>query len=105
MNTDLRVAVCTNRSPDAALAALRAQVPSEALAVVVSGREDPAFLSEPRPGLSHARNRALRRAFTRSASRTEAGTVNSASRLVSHSSGHQPSVHSTQSAPVTAIQS
>src|SRR3954463_16178892 len=59
MNTDLRVAVCTNRSPDAALEALRSQVPAEALEVVVSGRPDPAFLSEPRPGLSHARNRAL----------------------------------------------
>ena len=59
MNTDLRVAVCTNRSPDAALEALRSQVPAEALTVVVSGRLDPAFLSEPRPGLSHARNRAL----------------------------------------------
>src|SRR3982751_1535984 len=59
MKTDLRVAVCTNRSPDAALEALRDQVPAEALTVVVSGRTDPAFLSEPRPGLSHARNRAL----------------------------------------------
>src|SRR3954462_3001665 len=59
MKTDLRVAVCTNRSPDAALEALRDQVPPEALTVVVSGREDPAHLSEPRPGLSHARNRAL----------------------------------------------
>src|SRR3954447_9291294 len=59
MKTDLRVAVCTNRSPDAALEALRDQVPAEALTVVVSGREDPAHLSEPRPGLSHARNRAL----------------------------------------------
>src|SRR3954449_4928647 len=59
MNTDLRVAVCTNRSPDAALEALRPQVPADALTVVVSGRDDPAFLSEPRPGLSHARNRAL----------------------------------------------
>src|SRR6476661_3990630 len=62
MNTDLRVAVCTNRSPDAvteALEALRGQVDAESLVVVVSGREDPAFLSEPRPGLSHARNRAL----------------------------------------------
>jgi GT2 family glycosyltransferase len=62
MNTDLRVAVCTNRSPDAvaeALEALRGQVPAEALTVVVSGRRDPEFLSEPRPGLSHARNRAL----------------------------------------------
>src|SRR3954463_12581210 len=59
MNTDLRVAVCTNRSPDATLEALRSQVPAEALTVVVSGRLDPAFLGEPRPGLSHARNRAL----------------------------------------------
>src|SRR5436190_1702484 len=59
MNTDLRVAVCTNRSPDAALEALRSQVPAEALTVVISGRDDPVFLSEPRPGLSHARNRAL----------------------------------------------
>jgi glycosyltransferase involved in cell wall biosynthesis len=59
MKTDLRVAVCTNRSPDAALEALRDQVPAESLTVVVSGREDPAFLSEPRPGLSRARNRAL----------------------------------------------
>src|SRR4051795_1595016 len=59
MNTDLRVAVCTNRSPDADLDALREQVPPKTLEVVVSGRRDPAFLSEPRPGLSHARNRAL----------------------------------------------
>src|SRR3954451_11212858 len=59
MNTDLRVAVCTNRSPDAALEALRAEVPAGALTVVVSGRGDREFLSEPRPGLSHARNRAL----------------------------------------------
>ncbi|MEA2431002.1 MAG: glucosyl-dolichyl phosphate glucuronosyltransferase [Thermoleophilaceae bacterium] len=62
MNTDLRVAVCTNRSPDEvgeALGALRAQVDGEALVVIASGRHDPEFLSEPRPGLSHARNRAL----------------------------------------------
>jgi glycosyltransferase involved in cell wall biosynthesis len=66
MNTDLRVAVCTNRHPDAvaeAMGALRAQVDGEALAVVVSGRRDAGFpglvLSEPRPGLSLARNRAL----------------------------------------------
>jgi glycosyltransferase involved in cell wall biosynthesis len=59
MGTDLRVAVCTNRSPEAALEALTRQVPAEALAVVVSGRDDPVYLSEPRPGLSHARNRAL----------------------------------------------
>src|SRR3954447_10431052 len=59
MNTDLRVAVCTNRSPDAAREPLRSRVPAEALTVVASGRADPVFLSEPRPGLSHARNRAL----------------------------------------------
>src|SRR3954447_7133757 len=59
MKTDLRVAVCTNPPPDAALEALRDEVPAEALTVVVSGRADPMFLSEPRPGLSHARNRAL----------------------------------------------
>ena len=59
MGMDLRVAVCTNRSPDAALEALRSQVPAEALTVVVSGRVDPVCLSEPRPGLSRARNRAL----------------------------------------------
>src|SRR4051795_2224551 len=59
MNTDLRVAVCTNRSPDADLVALRDQVPAEALVVIASGRQDPVFPSEPRPGLSHARNRAL----------------------------------------------
>src|SRR3954453_17702865 len=59
MSTDLRVAVCTNRSPDVALDALRTQVAAEALIVVVSGREHPEFLSEPRPGLSPARNCAL----------------------------------------------
>src|SRR3954468_4218713 len=65
MNTDLRVAVCTNRSPDAvaeALEALRGQVEAESLAVIASGRRD-AFpglvLREARPGLSLARNRAL----------------------------------------------
>ena len=66
MSTDLRVAVCTNRSPDEvgeALEALRRQVDGEALVVIVSGRRDAAMpglvLSEPRPGLSLARNRAL----------------------------------------------
>jgi len=66
MNTDLRVAVCTNRHPDAvaeALGALRGQVGAEALVVVVSGRREADIpglvLSEPRPGLSLARNRAL----------------------------------------------
>jgi GT2 family glycosyltransferase len=73
MNTDTRVAVCTNRPPAAvteALAALREQVDEGALALVTSGLEpaaveahqaafDGPVLSEPRPGLSRARNRAL----------------------------------------------
>src|SRR4051794_4202219 len=73
MNTDIRVAVCTNRSPAAvaeALGALRVQVPSDALALVTSGLAEVevvahqegfpgTVLSEPRPGLSRARNRAL----------------------------------------------
>jgi glycosyltransferase involved in cell wall biosynthesis len=57
------VAVCTSRTPEQAaesIAALRAQVPDGRLAVIASGRE-PATdeIHEPRPGLSHARNRAL----------------------------------------------
>jgi GT2 family glycosyltransferase len=73
MNTDLRVAVCTNRHPDAvaeALEALGGQVGSDALVLVTSGLPAPevdahraAFggtvLAESRPGLSRARNRAL----------------------------------------------
>src|SRR4051794_1907444 len=67
MNTHLRVAVCTNRSPAAvaeSLAALRAQVPEGRLALVLSGVESdgyeaPVVLSEPLAGLSRARNRAL----------------------------------------------
>jgi GT2 family glycosyltransferase len=73
MNTDLRVAVCSNRDPVSvaeSLAALRGQVGGDALALVTSGlsggEEDAhraAFggtvLSEPQPGLSLARNRAL----------------------------------------------
>jgi succinoglycan biosynthesis protein ExoM len=73
MNTDLRVAVCTNRHPDAvaeALGALREQVDGDGLALVTSGLPEAAVaahraafgglvLSEPRPGLSRARNRAL----------------------------------------------
>jgi GT2 family glycosyltransferase len=73
MNTDLRVAVCTNRDPSAvaeSLAALGAQVAPEALILVLSGLSDGdaaahraafdgAVLAEPRPGLSRARNRAL----------------------------------------------
>ena len=59
----LFVAVCTARPPERsaeAIEALRRQVPPERLAVVASGgppREG--ALHEPRPGLSHARNRAL----------------------------------------------
>jgi glycosyltransferase involved in cell wall biosynthesis len=56
---ELSVAVCTSREPVAGcLEALREQVPADRLAVVASGggRGD---LVEPRPGLSHARNRAL----------------------------------------------
>jgi GT2 family glycosyltransferase len=73
MNTDLRVAVCTNRDPVAvaeSTAALRAQVGAEALILVTSGLSGAevtahrsAFsgtvLAEPRPGLSRARNLAL----------------------------------------------
>jgi GT2 family glycosyltransferase len=67
MNTHLRVAVCTNRSPAAvaeSLAALRGEVPSGSLALVLSGvdcagYEAPVVLSEPVAGLSRARNRAL----------------------------------------------
>ena len=57
------VAVCTSRTLQRAaesVAALRVQVPDGSLAVVASGREPaPGELHEPRPGLSHARNRAL----------------------------------------------
>jgi GT2 family glycosyltransferase len=67
------VAVCTNRLPEEvaeSLAALRSQVPSEALALVTSGLSEDAveahrrafdatILLEPREGLSLARNRAL----------------------------------------------
>jgi GT2 family glycosyltransferase len=70
---NLRVAVCTNRRPEdvaGSLRALREQVPEGDLALVTSGlfaaevdrhRESfgGAVLAEPRPGLSHARNRAL----------------------------------------------
>src|SRR5439155_25090151 len=73
MNTDLRVAGCTNRHPAEvaeSLAALRDQVAGEPLTLVTSGlspTQDAAHraaftgtvLSEPRPGLSRARNRAL----------------------------------------------
>ena len=64
------VAVCTNRSPGAvaeALAALAKQVPSERILVVTSGLSADGHrgsapgpvVSEPAPGLSLARNRAL----------------------------------------------
>src|SRR4051812_12262576 len=73
MNTDIRIAVCTNRSPAAiaeCLEALREQAGAERLLLVTSGlREDEvaahrgAFagtvLAEPEAGLSRARNRAL----------------------------------------------
>src|SRR3954468_557457 len=67
MNTHLRVAVCTNREPEAvaeALGALEREVPEGRLALVLSGvdgggYEAPLVLSEPLPGLSRARNRAL----------------------------------------------
>jgi hypothetical protein len=59
--------VCTNREPEEfrqAVDALRTQVPGEKLALVLSGVRaadslDATVLAEPRPGLSHARNRAL----------------------------------------------
>jgi GT2 family glycosyltransferase len=73
MNTDTRVAVCTNRLPAAiseCLEALLGQAGAGPVAVVTSGLPDAAVeahraafagtvLSEPRPGLSRARNRAL----------------------------------------------
>lgn len=59
----LFVAVCTARPPERAaeaVEALRRQVPEDRLAVVVSGgRPREGAIHEPRPGLSHARNRAL----------------------------------------------
>jgi glucosyl-dolichyl phosphate glucuronosyltransferase len=65
----LRIAVCTNRTPEEAaeaLGALREQVSPDALAVVASGLSEAAasafdgtVLVEPRQGLSRARNRAL----------------------------------------------
>ena len=53
------VAVCSSREPVAGcLEALREQVPPERVVVVGSGGA-PGDLTEPRTGLSHARNRAL----------------------------------------------
>lgn len=55
----LSVAVCTSRAPvPGCLEALREQVPAGRLVVVASGGGE-GDLVEPRPGLSHARNRAL----------------------------------------------
>jgi len=73
MSTRLRVAVCTNRRPEAVaecLDALARQVPAGEAALVTSGlpqasveahrsRFDGPLLAEPLPGLSRARNRAL----------------------------------------------
>lgn len=73
MNADIRIAVCTNRSPGAiadSLAALQAQAGADAVALVTSGLDGPeveahravfggTVLAEPQPGLSRARNRAL----------------------------------------------
>ena len=74
MTTRIRVAVCTNRAPEAiaeALAALSADAPDAPCALVTSGLSEAeseahreaahgwTVLAEPRPGLSRARNRAL----------------------------------------------
>jgi hypothetical protein len=62
-STGLFVAVCTARPPERAAEAvdvLRRQVPEGRFAVVASGGEPrEGAIHEPRPGLSHARNRAL----------------------------------------------
>src|SRR4051812_17740520 len=73
MNTDIRIAVCTNRSPAAvaeALEALQEQAGTEAVVLVTSGLSEDevaahraafagAVLAEPATGLSRARNHAL----------------------------------------------
>src|SRR3954447_24507065 len=73
MNADIRIAVCTNRTPRAiadSLAALVAQAGTDATVLVTSGLGEAeveahraAFggtvLAEPQPGLSRARNRAM----------------------------------------------
>ena len=69
MTGRLRIAVCTNRTPAEAaesLAALLRAAPADAITVVTSGLPpdaaaafDGTVLTEPREGLSHARNRAL----------------------------------------------
>ena len=62
-STALFVAVCSSRSPERAaeaIEALRRQVPAGHLEIVASGGPPrDGALHEPRPGLSHARNRAL----------------------------------------------
>ncbi|MDQ3933370.1 MAG: glycosyltransferase [Actinomycetota bacterium] len=56
---EVSVAICTSRKPvPGCLEALREQVAPERLVVVASGGGE-GDLVEPRPGLSHARNRAL----------------------------------------------
>src|SRR3954465_9259032 len=73
MNTDIRIAVCTNRPPAAVaecLMALQDQAGSDPLMLVTSGLPQAeveahraafggAVLAEPEPGLSRARNRPL----------------------------------------------
>ena len=70
MATELVVAVCTNRDPEAvseSLSALGLQVPEDRLVLVASGVSGAPYrrefgvqvLEEPSSGLSHARNRAL----------------------------------------------
>src|SRR4051794_15589044 len=72
MNTDIRIAVCTNRSPAAirdCLKALQEQAGAGSVVLVTSGLPEAAvaahreafggtLLAEPKPGLSRARNRA-----------------------------------------------
>ena len=56
---EVAVAICTSRKPvPGCLEALREQVPPERLVVVASGGGE-GDVVEPRPGLSHARNRAV----------------------------------------------
>src|SRR4051812_11230453 len=73
MNTDIRIGVCTNRSPGAireCVEALQEQAGAESVVLITSGLPEAdvaahreAFggtvIAEPRPGLSLARNRAL----------------------------------------------
>jgi glucosyl-dolichyl phosphate glucuronosyltransferase len=73
VNTDIRIAVCTNRLPagiEECLKALREQAGIDSVLLVTSGLPDEivaahreafggAVIAEPEPGLSRARNRAL----------------------------------------------